>query len=115
MSFLKNTVSLLALFSVVPAAYAVTARPSVLNTGAARRMPTMTAYINGATGGTVTDGSNTTSSSLLANAECIDAYTSCIKVRTRVIRILGNVQIKSCSMPRCLSVCLCWRSVRRRV
>ncbi len=80
MSFLKNTVSLLALFSVIPAASAVTARPSVLNSASSRRMPTMTAYITGtATGTTTTNGSSTTSSTLLANAECIDAYTQCIK------------------------------------
>lgn len=80
MSFLKNTVSLLALFSVIPAAYAVTARPSVINSSTARRMPTMTAFITGATGSTTTTGgSSTTSSTLLANAECIDAYTQCIK------------------------------------
>ena len=78
MSFLKNTVSLFALFSVIPAAYAVTARPSVLNATTARRMPTMSAYITGATGGT-TSTTTTTASSLLANAECIDAYTQCIK------------------------------------
>lgn len=83
MSFLKNTVSLLAIFSVMPAAYAVTARPSVMNTataisanGAVRRMPTMTAYITGSTG---TASGSTTSSALLENAECIDAYTACIK------------------------------------
>ncbi len=81
MSFLKNTVSLLALFSVIPAASAVTARPSVLNSASSRRMPTMTAYITstGNSGTTTTGGSNTTSSTLLANAECIDAYTQCIK------------------------------------
>ncbi|MBO5946797.1 MAG: hypothetical protein J6Q44_01480 [Alphaproteobacteria bacterium] len=85
MSFLKNTVSLLAIFSVLPAAYAVTARPSVMNTataisanGTARRMPTMTAYITG-TAGTTGSTSSTTSSALLENAECIDAYTACIK------------------------------------
>ena len=78
MSFLKNTVSLIAIFSVVPAAYAATARPSVLGNASARRMPTMTAYITGATGSSTVAG-NTTSSTLLANAECIDAYTACIK------------------------------------
>ncbi|MBQ5700165.1 MAG: hypothetical protein IIV74_02640, partial [Alphaproteobacteria bacterium] len=85
MSFLKNTVSLLAIFSVLPAAYAATARPSVLNTataisasGAVRRMPTMTAYISGSAG-TTGSTSSTTSSTLLANTECIDAYTQCIK------------------------------------
>ena len=86
MSFLKNTISLMALFSVVPAAYAVTARPSVMNTataisasGTARRMPTMTSYITGTTTGSVTSGGSTTAATLLANTECIDAYTTCIK------------------------------------
>lgn len=86
MSFLKNTVSLLAIFSVMPVAYAVTARPSVMNTamavsatGTARRMPTMSAYINGSAGTTGTSSSSTSSSTLLANAECIDIYTQCIK------------------------------------
>ena len=87
MSFLKNTVRLLAIFSVMPVAYAVTARPSVMNTamavsatGAARRMPTMSAYINSsANTSTGTSSSSTSSSTLLANAECIDTYTQCIK------------------------------------
>ncbi|MBQ7290087.1 MAG: hypothetical protein IJW84_04310 [Alphaproteobacteria bacterium] len=87
MSFLKNTVSLLAIFSVMPVAYAVTARPSVINTamavsatGAARRMPTMSAYLNSsANTSTGTSSSSTSSSTLLANAECIDTYTQCIK------------------------------------
>ncbi len=86
MSFLKNTVSLLAVISVIPTAYAVTARVGMVSTGGAavtatgRRMPTMTAYLGasnaGTTGGTTT---GTTSSALLANTECIDAYTGCIK------------------------------------
>lgn len=87
MSFLKNTVSLLAVFCVVPAAFGATARPSVLNTamavsatGAARRMPTMTSYITGSTGGvTNNNNGNSGSSSLLDSIECIDAYTECIK------------------------------------
>ena len=90
MSFLKNTVSLLALFSVVPMAHAVTARSTndatarvsvgTSITGASRRMPTMTAYITNANNSTTTGvGSTVGSSALLANAECIDAYTSCIK------------------------------------
>ena len=90
MSFLKNTVSLLAIFSIVPAAFAVTARPSVMNTatavsatGAVRRMPTMSVYLTGGTtggtiGGTTSDGS-VSAEDLLDNLECIDAYTECIK------------------------------------
>ena len=72
MSLLKKTIGFMAVLCVVPAAFALTARPSVMGT-VASRMPTMTAYIN--TVGTTT----TTSSSLLDNAECIDAYTSCIE------------------------------------
>lgn len=85
MSFLKNTVSLLAIFSVLPVAHAVTARPSIMNTataisanGAVRRMPTMTALISGSAAATGTT-SSTTSSALLENSDCIDAYTACIK------------------------------------
>ena len=104
MSFLKNTVSLLALFSVIPVAYAATARPSApandarvgvvnSNTGSVRRMPTMAAYlgggssitiggtIGGSTGGSTggTTGGSTGGSSLLTDTECVDAYTACIK------------------------------------
>ncbi|MBQ8256077.1 MAG: hypothetical protein IJY99_03890 [Alphaproteobacteria bacterium] len=90
MSFLKNTVSLVALFSVIPAAQAVTARASaiptsnVVVTAAGRRMPTMTAYLGAAGSGSgsisgSTSSGSTSSSTLLENTECIDAYTGCIK------------------------------------
>ncbi len=73
MSFLYKTIGFMAVLGCVPASFAVTARPSVIGT-ASSRMPTMTAYI---TSGTTT--TTTTTSTLLANAECIDAYTSCMK------------------------------------
>lgn len=77
MSFLKKTVSMLAVFAVFPAAFAVTARPSVMNTVTAtsRRLPTLTAYINSATSST----STTTSSSTMSDTECVEAYTECMK------------------------------------
>jgi len=75
MSLLKKTIGFVAVLGVLPAAYALTARPSVIGT-ASRRMPTMTTTIYGTT--TSTTGTTSTSS-LLANAECIDAYTSCMK------------------------------------
>ncbi len=75
MSFLKNTISLLAVFSVIPAAFAATARPSVMANASARRMPTMAAYINGGVGG----ATGTTTTPLLTDTECIDVYTSCMK------------------------------------
>lgn len=82
MSFLKNTVSLLAVFSIIPAAYAISARPSIIAastataTGAARRMPTMSAYISGLAGSGTTGG---TPSSLLSDTDCVESYTDCIQ------------------------------------
>ena len=112
MSFLKNTVSLLAIFSVLPVAHAVTARPSIMNTataisanGAVRRMPTMTALISGSAAATGTT-SSTTSSALLENAECIDAYTACIKgadaCGPKFEECTTNVLFRA-KMPECLS------------
>lgn len=72
MFLLKKSISFVAILACLPAAYAATARPSVMG-NAARRMPTMSTYVTGTT------TSSTTASNLLANAECIDAYTSCIK------------------------------------
>lgn len=86
MAFLKNTISLLAVFCVVPAAFAATARPSVMNTamaisatGAARRMPTVSAKITPAASVAAASTTGSSSSSLMDNVECIDAYTECIK------------------------------------
>lgn len=75
MSLFKKSIGFLAVLTAFPASYALTARPSVIGTASAR-MPTMTALItNTGTSGT----GSTTTSTLLANAECIDAYTSCMK------------------------------------
>lgn len=74
MSLFKKTVSMLAIFAAIPAAYAATARPSVMNTATSRRLPTLTAYINSATTTTTT---NTTAT--LSDKECADAYTECMK------------------------------------
>ena len=74
MNFLKKTVGFMAVFCAIPAAIALTARPSVVGT-ASSRLPTMTAYINAVSGAT----SSSSTSNLLDNVECIDAYTSCLK------------------------------------
>ncbi|MBD5400566.1 hypothetical protein HDR61_02375 [bacterium] len=76
MSLFSKSVSFLAVFAVIPASYALTARPSVIGT-ASSRMPTMTSYITGS--GTTVSGTTTTTSSLLSNKDCIDAYTECMK------------------------------------
>ncbi|MFQ6739662.1 MAG: hypothetical protein ACLRFJ_03280 [Alphaproteobacteria bacterium] len=75
MAFLKNTVSLLAVFCVVPGAFGAPARVSVVPSGVTR-MPTLSTHSVSTSASTTT---STTTSSLLANAECIDAYTSCLK------------------------------------
>lgn len=73
MTFFKNTISLLAVFCVIPAAFGATARVSAMPVATSGRMPTVIK----STGGTTTPTSST--SSLMDNAECIDAYTECIK------------------------------------
>ena len=101
MHFLHKTVGILALLAALPAAEAATARPAVV-TSASRRMPTMTATIN--TSGTTT--STTTSSSLLANTECIDAYTDCIKAGDACGQNFEECTTKvlfHSKMPQCLS------------
>ena len=78
MHFFNKTIGLMAVLCAMPAAYAATARPSIVapNVGtASSRMPTMvvkTTTSNSATG-------TTTSTALLNNSECIDAYSECIK------------------------------------
>ncbi|MBR2286591.1 MAG: hypothetical protein IJ866_04010 [Alphaproteobacteria bacterium] len=74
MHFFKKTIGLMAVLCVIPGAFAATARPSVITT-AGSRMPTMVVKTSTA----ATSSGTTTSSALLADAECIDAYTECIK------------------------------------
>ncbi|MBR4891915.1 MAG: PE/PPE C-terminal domain-containing protein [Alphaproteobacteria bacterium] len=91
MAFLKNTISLLAVFCVVPAAFAVSVRPSITNAAASASSGGLVAAISSA-GGTVrrmptvavaasslAPASTTSSSSLLGKVECMEAYTECIK------------------------------------
>ena len=78
MHFFNKTIGLMAVLCAMPAAYAATARPSIVATTvgtASSRMPTMvvkTTTSNSTTG-------TTTSTALLNNSECIDAYSECIK------------------------------------
>ena len=102
MSFLKKSVSLLAFFAVIPAAYSVTARPSVTNTATSRRLPTLTAYVNG-TATTTTSSSSTT----MSDTECVEAYTECMKADDAC-----GSEFEECTtrklfhgqMPKCLNV-----------
>ena len=103
MNLLKKTVGFMAVLCVVPAAIALTARPSVIGT-ASSRMPTMTSYINSVSGST---SGTSSSSNLLDNAECIDAYTSCMKSGDACGNGFEECTTKvlfHAKMPQCLSV-----------
>lgn len=74
MSFLKKTIGFMAVLAVFPAAFAATARPSIITT-ASSRLPTMTAQISG----TASTANSTSTATTLATQECVEAYTSCLK------------------------------------
>ncbi len=69
MAFLKNTISLLAVFCVIPAAFGASPRVGVVTTTMSR-MPTLR---------NVSVATTSNQTGLMDNAECIDAYTECIK------------------------------------
>ena len=90
MTILRKSISLLALFSIVPAAWAVTMRPSAISTttgaltatavnGASRRLPVSTGYrlLSGNVVGAATTSSSSSVASL-DDVECVEEYTSCI-------------------------------------
>ena len=76
MRFFTKSVSFLAVMSVVPAAFALTSRAGIVG-NASLRVPTISHFLTGTTSSS--SSSTTTSSTLLQNAECIEAYTSCMK------------------------------------
>ena len=78
MHFFHKTIGLMAVLCAIPVAHAATARPGVIPS-AASRMPTMVVKTSSGTATTTTTTGTTTSTALLANAECIDAYSECIK------------------------------------
>ncbi len=71
MSLLKKSFGFIIAMAVLPATFAATARPSIVGATAAR-LPTM---IGRVTGNTTTSGMNPT----LADAECIESYTTCLR------------------------------------
>jgi hypothetical protein len=80
MHLFKDSVGLFAVLCVIPAAMGAPSRAAVNQnsrvsvTTTASRMPTLAVNLGG---GTLV--SSTTSSALLADKDCIDAYTGCIK------------------------------------
>ena len=83
MTFLKNTVSLLTVFTIIPAAFAATPRAGIVSgatvmAASGRRMPTVTMNMAAANNTAPVAAASSTTSNLLDNIECIDAYTECI-------------------------------------
>ena len=83
MTFLKNTVSLLAVFTMIPGAFAATPRAGMVQgatvmSASGRRMPTITMNLAAANNTAPAAAASSTTSNLLDNIECIDAYTECI-------------------------------------
>ncbi|MDL2295573.1 hypothetical protein LJC18_02050 [Lachnospiraceae bacterium OttesenSCG-928-E19] len=76
MSFLKKTIGFMVVTALIPAAFGVTARPSIISQ-VGTRMPTMTGRLNNGTG-TNTNGT-TTQTAAEKDQECIEAYTDCLK------------------------------------
>lgn len=75
MSLYKKLLGFAAVFALIPAAYAVTARPAVVGTMAASRLPSIRAYVNTANGGTSGTASTAVSE---ATQKAIDAYVECL-------------------------------------
>lgn len=80
MFFVQKTIGFIAVMAVLGAVNAATtARPSVTRPAATKRMATMTAYLNGNYASATGTSNATTSSTLLENTKCIDAYMECAK------------------------------------
>ena len=100
MNFLTKYISFVAVFACIPAAFGATARPSVMS-NAARRMPTLSTSVAGATTTTTT-----TTTNLLADSACIDAYSACIKGADACgtgFEECTNKVLFHAKMPQCLS------------
>ncbi len=78
---MKNIVKalgLLSIFAVIPGAMAATSRVSMV-AKATPRLPSIAGYITSVTGGTTSSVINGTSTTYLADVDCIDNYSACIK------------------------------------
>ena len=83
MNFFKITFGFMSVFSMVSAAFAVTARPGIVNTASVisasgRRMPSMNQMLTASstTTGTVTAAPSSTVT--MDEVECVEAYTECL-------------------------------------
>ena len=82
MKTIVKTISLLSIIAVIPGAMAATSRVST-TAKMSPRLPSIAGYImagtSGVTGSVVSGSTGTTGTTYLADVDCIDNYTSCIK------------------------------------
>lgn len=98
-----KTFSLLSLMAVIPGAFAATSRVSMISK-ASPRLPSIAGYITANTGTTVT-GTSTTA--YLADVDCINNYSACIKNNDTCgadFEECTNSILLHAKMPTCLNV-----------
>lgn len=100
-----KTFGLLSIIAVIPGAMAATSRVSMLSK-ASPRLPSIAGYImaNSGTTSTVVNGTTTT---YLADVDCIDNYSACIKANDTCgsgFEDCTNTILFHAKMPNCLSV-----------
>ena len=111
MHLFNKTLGFMAVLCVMPAAFAATARTTTQSgsvgrvsiAGAVSRMPNIVVSTGKSSGTTTT---TTTSSALLADKECIDAYTECVKGADACgenFEECTNKVLFHAQMPNCLS------------
>ena len=102
-----KTLSLLSIFAVIPGAMAATSRVGMISRGAPR-LPSIAGYITSTTGVTsATSAVNGSTTSYLADVDCIDNYSACIKGNDACgseFEECTNTILLHAKMPTCLGV-----------
>lgn len=100
-----KTLGLLSIFAVIPASFAATSRVSMISK-TSPRLPSIAGYIK-ATSGTTSTVVNGSSTSYLADVDCIDNYSACIKGNDACgsgFEDCTNSILLHAKMPTCLNV-----------
>ncbi len=105
MKTITKTLSLLSIIAVIPGAMAATSRVSA-TTKMATRLPSIAGYIMAGSSSTTTSSSST-GTTYLADVDCIDNYSSCIKNSDTCgsdFEECTNTVLLHAKMPNCLNV-----------
>ena len=106
MKNIVKTISLLSILSVIPGAFAATSRVSMVSKPSTR-LPSIAGYIVASTNSNVTTVNGTTATTYLADVDCIDNYTACIKNSDTCgadFEECTNTILLHAKMPTCLNV-----------